>query len=95
MDYLYNLHQSNAKGMTMNNTIVAVHAVETVTILNEYGDVGTVLAEDNIYEFEGNDLPEDICRELPDGRTLWVSFYWEHSVGLNRHVPVREDDLPF
>lgn len=79
----------------MNNTIVAVHSIETITVLNEYGDVGCVGSEDNIYEFEGNTLPKDICRQLPDGRTLWVTFYWKGSLGLNRHVSVRADDLPF
>lgn len=80
----------------MNNTIVAVHNVETITVLNEYGDVGCVIAEDNIFEFEGDDLPEDICRQLPDGRTLWVTFYWENSIGLARHLPaLHTDDIPF
>ena len=80
----------------MNNTIVAVHAVETVTILNEYGDVGCVGSSDNVYEFEGDDLPEDICRQLPDGRTLWVSFYWEHCLSLAKHSSVAHtDDIPF
>lgn len=80
----------------MNTTIVAVHAVETITILNEYGDVGCVACEDNFYEFEGEDLPEDISQELPDGRHLWVTFYWKGSMGLNRYVSTKQDDdFPF
>ena len=79
----------------MSNTIVAVHSIETVTILNEYGDVGCVGSYDNVYEFVDTALPRDISTELDDGRYLWVTFYWKKDLPEVRDKPLEDDGLPF
>lgn len=79
----------------MSNTIVAVHSIETVTTLNEYGDVGCVGSYDNVYEFVGTVLPRDISKELEDGRLLWVTFYWKKDLPEVRDKVIEDDGLLF
>lgn len=79
----------------MSNTIVAVHSVEVITTLDEYGTLGCVGAYDNVYEFVDTALPRDISSELEDGRLLWVTFYWKKDLPKVRDKVIEDDGLPF